>query len=128
MGSHSSSPLRYPGGKQRLTPFLTEILIANNLIGGHYVEPYAGGAGAALELLLRGKVSSIHLNDSSYAIYAFQRKQRSGLKPIVSGQPANKRLGIGPAIDFGAEIAEFVGERAFVDLGPPGFRAAVAAV
>ncbi|HVX00843.1 MAG TPA: DNA adenine methylase [Candidatus Babeliaceae bacterium] len=67
----TKTPLRYPGGKQRLAPFVTEILVANDLIGAHYVEPYAGGAGAALELLITKKVSSIHLNDSSRAVYAF---------------------------------------------------------
>jgi DNA adenine methylase len=67
----SRSPLRYPGGKQKLAPFIIEILIENDLLNGHYVEPYAGGAGAALELLLGKHVNSIHLNDSSYAIYAF---------------------------------------------------------
>jgi DNA adenine methylase len=70
MGKYAT-PLRYPGGKQRLTPFLIEILTENNLIGGHYAEPYAGGAGVAIELLLQRKVSHIHLNDSSRAIYAF---------------------------------------------------------
>jgi DNA adenine methylase len=67
----TKTPLRYPGGKQRLSPFLVEILEANKMSGAHYVEPYAGGAGAALELLLSKKVSSIHLNDSSRPIYAF---------------------------------------------------------
>jgi DNA adenine methylase len=67
----SKSPLRYPGGKQKLSPFLVELLVENNLVGGHYVEPYAGGAGAAIELLLSGYVNSIHLNDSSRAVYAF---------------------------------------------------------
>lgn len=64
------TPLRYPGGKQRLTPFVLEILNANN-IDGHYCEPYAGGAGVALELLLTKKVSHIHLNDCDAGIYAF---------------------------------------------------------
>lgn len=67
----TKTPLRYPGGKQRLAPFLVEILDTNNLAEAHYVEPYAGGAGAALELLFSKKVSTIHLNDSSRAIYAF---------------------------------------------------------
>lgn len=65
------TPLRYPGGKQRLTPFITEILVQNNLIGGHYAEPYAGGAGVAIDLLLQRHVSAIHLNDASRAVYAF---------------------------------------------------------
>ncbi|HJV19591.1 MAG TPA: DNA adenine methylase [Sediminibacterium sp.] len=64
------TPLRYPGGKQRLSPFIHEILIANQ-INGHYVEPYAGGAGIAIELLLTKKVNHIHLNDSDFGIYSF---------------------------------------------------------
>jgi DNA adenine methylase len=71
MAATTRTPLRYPGGKQRLAPFIYEIISANHLVGCHYVEPYCGGAGAALELLFQGKVSSIHLNDSSRAIYAF---------------------------------------------------------
>lgn len=69
--SRYRTPLRYPGGKQKLTPFILEILEANDLVGGDYVEPYAGGAGVAIELLLERKVSKIHLNDSSPPIYAF---------------------------------------------------------
>lgn len=67
------TPLRYPGGKQKLSPFLREIVEQNNLVGGHYVEPYAGGAGVAMELLISGKVSHVHLNDSCKRIYAFWR-------------------------------------------------------
>jgi DNA adenine methylase len=72
MSTHGT-PLRYPGGKQRLTPFVAEILVKNNLIGGHYAEPYAGGAGVAIELLLKKQVSDIHLNDASKAVYSFWR-------------------------------------------------------
>ena len=65
------TPLRYPGGKQRLWAFVDEILVANDLVGGHYAEAYSGGAGIAIELLLRDRVSRIHLNDSCIAVYAF---------------------------------------------------------
>ncbi|WP_081862348.1 DNA adenine methylase [Cupriavidus sp. SK-3] len=71
--SRHKTPLRYPGGKQRLTPFVLELLEANDLVGGNYVEPYAGGAGVAMELLLNGHVKRVHLNDSSFPIYAFWR-------------------------------------------------------
>ena len=71
--SKHRTPLRYPGGKQRLAPFIIELLDENEGIGGHYVEPYAGGAGVALELLLGGYVEHIHLNDSALAIYSFWR-------------------------------------------------------
>lgn len=65
------SPLRYPGGKQKLAPFVSEIIRENGLLGGHYAEPYAGGAGVAVELLLKGDVTAIHLNDSCSAVHAF---------------------------------------------------------
>ncbi len=70
MGKYRT-PLRYPGGKQKLAPFILEILATNGLVGGQYVEPYAGGAGVAIELLLSGKVEKIHLNDSCKAVHAF---------------------------------------------------------
>jgi DNA adenine methylase len=66
-----TTPLRYPGGKQRLSPFIAEVLECNGLLGAHYAEPYAGGAGVATDLLLNGAVSHVHLNDSSRCIFAF---------------------------------------------------------
>jgi DNA adenine methylase len=69
--SRYNTPLRYPGGKQKLAPFVAEIMQENDLVGGHYVEPYAGGAGVAIELLLNGTASQIHLNDSCSAVYSF---------------------------------------------------------
>lgn len=71
MSSRHKTPLRYPGGKQKLAPFIMEILETNQLIGGDYAEPYAGGAGVAMELLLTDKVDRVHLNDSSRAVYSF---------------------------------------------------------
>jgi DNA adenine methylase len=66
-----ASPLRYPGGKGRLGPWLASIVEANDLRGGWYVEPYAGGAGAALYLLLEDYVEHIVINDDDPLIHAF---------------------------------------------------------
>jgi DNA adenine methylase len=41
------------------------------MTSGTYVEPYAGGAGAALGLLMTGEVRRIVINDLDQAIYAF---------------------------------------------------------
>lgn len=68
-----NTPLRYPGGKQKLSPFMLELMLENELAGGHYVEPYAGGAGIAIELLLSGSASHVHLNDACRGVYAFWR-------------------------------------------------------
>jgi len=70
------TPLRYPGGKQRLAPFLVEVLAENRAVDWNYVEPYAGGAGAAMELLLNNRVGHVYLNDSSFPIYAFWKALR----------------------------------------------------
>jgi DNA adenine methylase len=64
------SPLRYPGGKSKLSNFLTNICKIND-IDGHYVEPYAGGAAVALHLLLNGHVKEITINDYDRSLYAF---------------------------------------------------------
>lgn len=64
------SPLRYPGGKNKLSKFIASVCKKNN-IGGHYIEPYAGGASVALYLLINGHVKEITINDFDKAIYAF---------------------------------------------------------
>ncbi|MGM8930036.1 DNA adenine methylase [Salinicola halophyticus] len=65
------SPLRYPGGKAAFAPSIVKLMKANGIEGGHYMEPYAGGAGVALTLLLDGHANHIHINDSDPAVYAF---------------------------------------------------------
>lgn len=63
------SPLRYPGGKAPLAGFLNAIIARRGL--DTYLEPYAGGAGAAIELLLTDSVDRIVINDLDPAIYSF---------------------------------------------------------
>jgi DNA adenine methylase len=70
MADRNSSPLRYPGGKNCLTEFLMDIAEVNDLQGGVYVELFAGGAGAALNLLFNSTYSHIHINDFDSHIYA----------------------------------------------------------
>lgn len=65
------SPLRYPGGKTFLAKEFERILEAIKLNRPVYVEPYTGGAGAALTLLFEGKVKKIIINDLDMGIYTF---------------------------------------------------------
>ena len=71
MPKYFYSPLRYPGGKKFLFKFLNDIIKLNNLNDGIYIEPFCGGSGAALSLLLTEKVYKVVLNDIDYGIYAF---------------------------------------------------------
>ncbi|WP_174395200.1 DNA adenine methylase [Pseudomonas protegens] len=66
-----STPLRYPGGKGKFAHFIKQIFEVNNLHDGHYAEPFAGGAGVALELMFHEYASVIHINDLDPAIFAF---------------------------------------------------------
>lgn len=66
-----SSPLRYPGGKALMTNFFVDLFQVNNLQNVVYAEPYAGGAGAAINLLLQNSVNSILINDANIGIFSF---------------------------------------------------------
>lgn len=63
------TPIRYPGGKTKLYPEIKAILESNDLLGHPYAELFAGGAGLAIKLLLKGDVPSIVINDYDRAVY-----------------------------------------------------------
>jgi DNA adenine methylase len=67
----SFSPLRYPGGKGKLAKFMLALVKENSLSDGTYIEPYAGGAALAWELLLKGVVRRVEINDVSKPVHAF---------------------------------------------------------
>lgn len=69
--SRFCSPLRYPGGKACIFPFVSKIIYENHLIGTNYAEPYAGGSGLALKLLFEEYVNQIFINDLDKSIYTF---------------------------------------------------------
>jgi DNA adenine methylase len=67
----TDTPLRYPGGKSQLIPLVVELMRENHLFYGQYAEPFAGGSGIAMTLLLNGYVDRIYLNDIDPAIHSF---------------------------------------------------------
>jgi DNA adenine methylase len=64
------SPFRYPGGKAWLTESLASELQRIAPLGGTYLEPYAGGAGAAIRLLRSGAAVDVYLNDADPRVFA----------------------------------------------------------
>ena len=68
---NTPSPLRYPGGKTKLYNYVKNLLRFNDMLGETYMEPFAGGAGLALKLLLNNDVNRIIINDYDRAIYSF---------------------------------------------------------
>jgi len=65
------SPLRYPGGKLKVVEYIKQLIEVNDLTGGTYIEPYAGGASVALSLLFDKYASRIRINDIDRSIFAF---------------------------------------------------------
>ncbi|NEY20531.1 DNA adenine methylase [Bacillus ginsengihumi] len=63
------SPLRYPGGKHSTYNYVRELIKINDK--QTYIEPYAGGAGVAISLLLNDEVDKIIINDYDRSIYSF---------------------------------------------------------
>lgn len=68
--NRAHTPLRYPGGKSKLTRFVYNVLISNH-INGTYIEPFSGGAGISINLLLNGSVDKIVINDLDSSVYSF---------------------------------------------------------
>jgi len=64
------SPMRYPGGKGKLSGYFKELFKQNRLYDCIYFEPYAGGAGVALSLLFNQYAQKIVINDFDLSIYA----------------------------------------------------------
>ncbi|WP_188066200.1 DNA adenine methylase [Brevibacillus brevis] len=65
------NPLRYPGAKRQLVPYISKLLTNNNLAGSTFIEPYAGSAVVGLELLQKGLIKKLVLVEKDVLIYCF---------------------------------------------------------
>ncbi len=63
------TPIRYPGGKTKIYPLVKKIIDDNGFRSYAYAEAFAGGAGLAMKLLLKGDVPSVIINDLDRAVY-----------------------------------------------------------
>lgn len=63
------TPIRYPGGKTKIYPLVKSIIDTNGFGDRTYAEAFAGGAGLAMKLLLKGDVPSVVINDLDRAVY-----------------------------------------------------------
>lgn len=70
LSNRSRTPLRYPGGKGKISGFVANILDLNS-VAETYIEPFAGGAGVAINLLLSNRVKNIVINDLDDGVYSF---------------------------------------------------------
>ena len=68
---YNCSPLRYPGGKSKLYDLVKALVAQYGKSVDTYVEPFAGGAGVALALLLNHQIDKIVINDINVGVYSF---------------------------------------------------------
>lgn len=86
------TPLRYPGGKGKFSNFLIDLIKMNDLYYCDYVEPFAGGAGIAFNLLFGEYVNNVHLNDLNKQVYSFWHSvlnNTDGLISLISDTPVD---------------------------------------
>ncbi|MYA63083.1 MAG: DNA adenine methylase [Gemmatimonadetes bacterium] len=77
------SPLRYPGGKAKLASFVASVMRRNGHLHPEYVEPYAGGAGTALQLLFEEYADRIVINDADPRVHAFWWSVTKRTSPFI---------------------------------------------
>ena len=79
----TNSPFRYPGGKSQLTGYIKHLLNINSICDT-YIEPFAGGAGIAINLLLSDNVRNIVINDYDKSIYSVWYAMLNTPKQLIS--------------------------------------------
>lgn len=88
----NATPLRYPGGKSVLTSFFRELFHMNHMERVVYAEPYAGGVGAGINLLLLNEIERLVINDANIGIYSFWRavvEESDRLIAAIQSTPVN---------------------------------------
>lgn len=65
------NPLRYPGAKSKLVPYIQQLLEVENLTGCTFYEAYAGSAAVSFGLLELGVIKKAVINELDPLIYNF---------------------------------------------------------
>ncbi|MBP5372493.1 MAG: DNA adenine methylase [Bacteroidales bacterium] len=77
------SPLRYPGGKSKLYNLVQAVIAQYGNEVDTYVEPFAGGAGIAMGLLLNRKIEKVIINDINIGVYSFWKSVCSDTENLL---------------------------------------------
>jgi len=78
------SPLRYPGSKQKLVPYIEKILTFNCISPDTIVEPFVGGGSVTLSLITNGIVNNAIISDFDPLVNSFWAILFSDPKVLVN--------------------------------------------
>ena len=67
------SPLRYPGAKQWIVPYVEQVIRENGFVGRTIIEPYAGSGIVSLSMLENHVCQNAIMIDKDPLVYAFWR-------------------------------------------------------
>ena len=85
----TKTPLRFPGGKTKLYNYVTKSMWEQSPKCTTYIEPFAGGAGIAMKLLLGKEVEHIIINDIDRSIYSIWKLILSDNDELASFIPVS---------------------------------------
>ena len=66
-----NNPLRYPGAKSKLVPYIQNLIQTENLTGCTFYEAYGGSAAVSFGLLENNIVRTVKINELDPLIYNF---------------------------------------------------------
>lgn len=108
-----NNPLRYPGAKSKLVPYIEKLIINENLIGCTFLEPYCGSAAVSFKLLEKGIVSHIKINELDPLIYNFWYSVMNYTDELIN---LIKTTDI--SIDTWRRISQYRNEKYLIDKSP----------
>jgi DNA adenine methylase len=88
--SRDFSPLRFPGSKQRIAPYLESILSYNSITPDVIIEPFVGGGSVFLYFILLGIAKKAIISDKDKLISSFWKTvfgDQESLIDFVSNTP-----------------------------------------
>jgi DNA adenine methylase len=79
-----NNPLRYPGAKSKLVPYIKKLIEAEKLTNCTLYEPYAGSAAVSLALLESETISKAVINELDPLIYCFWKSVMNDTDNLIN--------------------------------------------
>lgn len=115
------NPLRYPGGKTKLVPYIQKLLITEGLKNCTFYEPYAGSAAVTFHLLKNNMIKKAIINELDPLIYCFWYSVMNYTQELTE-----KIISVDISVETWKEISkyrrsEYIKNKSILEIGFAGF-------